>query len=138
MEISALAPRVGTANFVKCSGWRSAISGFPHVSGAETLEEDRDHKSCRDVEVNTKPLVKVLQENKAPRIIDYVSLDIEGAELDVLKSFPFDSYCVRLWTVEHTSFRGSEDNKDEIQSVLESQGCDVEEVEFDFYAECRC
>lgn len=138
IERSALAPHVGKAKFVKCSGWRSAISGFPRASGASSMKDDRDRRHCHDVEVQTKPLAKILRDNMAPRIIDYASLDIEGAELDVLKSFPFDAHCVRLWTVEHTSFRGADDNKNEIQNLLESQGCNVKEVEFDFYAQCRC
>ncbi|MCT4351746.1 FkbM family methyltransferase [Streptomyces sp. Je 1-79] len=43
----------------------------------------------------------VLREYGAPPVVDYWSLDIEGAELNVLKSFPFDEYDVRVLTVEH-------------------------------------
>jgi hypothetical protein len=42
-----------------------------------------------------------LREVKAPNVIDYWSLDIEGGELALLKNFPFDEYTFRVLTVEH-------------------------------------
>merc|ERR1712154_417473 len=32
--------------------------------------------------------------------IDFISLDIEGAEIDFLKCFPFDRYEVKAWAIE--------------------------------------
>jgi hypothetical protein len=43
----------------------------------------------------------VLREHGAPPVIDYWSLDTEGSELTLLRSFPFDEYGVRVITVEH-------------------------------------
>jgi hypothetical protein len=43
----------------------------------------------------------VLRECAAPPVIDYWSLDTEGSELTILKSFPFDEYSFRVLTVEH-------------------------------------
>ena len=48
----------------------------------------------------TVPLVDVLQAHQAPRIIDYLSLDVEGGELQVLKDFPFERYVFRVMTIE--------------------------------------
>lgn len=45
----------------------------------------------------------VLRSAGAPRTIDYWSLDTEGSELALLKSFPFDEYRVRVLTVEHNN-----------------------------------
>jgi FkbM family methyltransferase len=39
--------------------------------------------------------------------IDYLSLDIEGGELDILKSFPFEICQIHLITVEH-NYRGED------------------------------
>jgi hypothetical protein len=36
----------------------------------------------------------------APKSIEYISLDIEGHELPVVESFPWDRYDVGVWTVE--------------------------------------
>lgn len=46
----------------------------------------------------------VLRELGAPPTIDYWSLDTEGSELTILKSFPFDEYGFRVLTVEHNNF----------------------------------
>ena len=54
----------------------------------------------------------------APRRIDYLSIDTEGTEYEILKAFPFDKWDIRLLTVEHnfTALR------DPIRELLEGQG----------------
>jgi FkbM family methyltransferase len=49
----------------------------------------------------TRTILSVLKEYAAPPIIDYWSLDTEGSELAILKSFPFHEYSFRVLTVEH-------------------------------------
>jgi hypothetical protein len=60
----------------------------------------------------------VLRGAGAPRTIDYWSLDTEGSELALLRSFPFDEYRLRVLTVEHNN--GAV--RAEIQSFLEARG----------------
>jgi FkbM family methyltransferase len=60
----------------------------------------------------------VLRECGAPPVIDYWSLDTEGSELAILKSFPFDEYAFRVLTVEHNWLPVRE----EIRALLESHG----------------
>lgn len=43
----------------------------------------------------------ILRDCRAPSVIDYWSLDTEGSELAILRSFPFDEYRVRFLTIEH-------------------------------------
>jgi hypothetical protein len=50
----------------------------------------------------------------APKIIDYLSLDVEGAELFIMKDFPFDRYVFKCMTVERP--------KDELKSLFERNG----------------
>ena len=42
--------------------------------------------------ISGQSLQEILKKAKAPKIIDYLSLDVEGAELEVLKNFPFKKY----------------------------------------------
>jgi FkbM family methyltransferase len=49
----------------------------------------------------TTTLAAVLDGAGAPPVIDYWSLDVEGAELRLLTSFPFDRYTFNVLTVEH-------------------------------------
>lgn len=65
-----------------------------------------------------RTLRSVLKEAKAPATIDYWSLDTEGSELAILKSFPFDEYRFRVLTVEHNRSAARE----EIRRFLEGHG----------------
>ena len=47
-----------------------------------------------------KPLSRILDEAGSPKSIDFLSLDVEGAELEVLKGIDFDKYCIRYMLVE--------------------------------------
>ena len=44
------------------------------------------------VEFTTVTLRDILERAKTPRFIHYMSLDVEGGEINVLKGFPFDEY----------------------------------------------
>ena len=48
----------------------------------------------------TKTLEKILDENNAPEVIDYFSLDVEGAETEILRNFNFNKYTFLCLTVE--------------------------------------
>ena len=64
-------------------------------------------KKGRTYEVNTISLDDLLKKYKAPKNIDYLSIDTEGSEYDILQSFDFDKYNIRIITCEHnyTEFR---------------------------------
>ncbi|HEX8096216.1 FkbM family methyltransferase [Jatrophihabitans sp.] len=57
--------------------------------------------SAAPVTKSARTIRSVLQEFRAPRVIDYWSLDTEGSELAILRAFPFEEYRVRFLTVEH-------------------------------------
>ena len=51
-------------------------------------------------ERTTTTLEEILSNNNAPRVMDYLSLDIEGAETRALRTFPFDKYTFLTMTIE--------------------------------------
>lgn len=51
--------------------------------------------------VNTITLTDLLDENKSPNFIDYMSLDTEGSELEILKGIDFDKYTFGYINLEH-------------------------------------
>ncbi|ETO34757.1 methyltransferase FkbM family [Reticulomyxa filosa] len=57
-----------------------------------------DRFNARDKHGNEVSLKSDIPEQKIP--IDFISLDVEGAEAEVLKCFPFDKYDVKVWTIE--------------------------------------
>jgi FkbM family methyltransferase len=69
-------------------------------------------------EVETVTLDDLLAFWNAPRRIDYLSIDTEGSELDILKGFDFSARDVRLITVEHNF----SDTRGPILDLLTAQG----------------
>jgi len=70
-------------------------------------------------------LASILDRHSAPSVIDYLSIDIEGAEYEVLCAFPFDRYTFLAITVEHNNFRGREidaSNQKALHSLLTGHG----------------
>jgi FkbM family methyltransferase len=68
--------------------------------------------------VQTISLVDLLEFWRAPRRIDYLSIDTEGSEFDILSSFDFSAYDVRLITVEHNHT----DKRQALFDLLTSKG----------------
>jgi FkbM family methyltransferase len=96
-----------------------------HASGdiggiADTLGAWKDTaKSSPTVELTTTTLGEILSRTKAPRFIHFVSLDIEGAELEALKGFPFDTYKIGAMAVEHNL---EEPKRTEIEALMRGHG----------------
>jgi FkbM family methyltransferase len=63
--------------------------------------QERRSKVAMRVEVQTITLNDLLLEAEAPRQIDYLSVDTEGSELEILSAFDFDRWDVRAISVEH-------------------------------------
>jgi FkbM family methyltransferase len=71
------------------------------------------------IPVLTVTLTEVLRESRAPDQIDYLSLDTEGSELEVLKSVDLDQYHFGLIHVEHNYI---EPKRSQIKQLLETHG----------------
>lgn len=52
------------------------------------------------VNIKAIPLEQLLAENNAPKVIDYFSLDVEGAETKILRNFDFNTYIFTALTIE--------------------------------------
>lgn len=74
----------------------------------------RGQKYC----VETVSLTDLLKCHNAPRRINYLSVDTEGSEFEILSSFDFNDYEIDVVTVEHNFNL----NRDKIRGLLESNG----------------
>jgi FkbM family methyltransferase len=70
----------------------------------------------------TTTLSTILDKSNAPNIIDYLSLDVEGQEYNILSTFPFNKYKFRCMTVEHNSPHIGNTQQMLIRSLLEKNG----------------
>ena len=78
----------------------------PELSKIDSVVNDDWAKDIREINatqypVRTVSLNDLLEEHLAPRDIDYISIDTEGSEFDILEAFDFNSYNVKLWTIEN-------------------------------------
>ena len=72
-----------------------------------------------------------LLQHQAPRDIDYLSIDTEGSEFEILEDFPFDEWNIRLLTVEHNFT----ERRNDIRSLLEGCGYRCNEAQWDDWYE---
>ncbi len=77
---------------------------------------DEDTKTCSKECIT---FTKLLDDNNAPNIIDFLSLDTEGSELKILQSLDHDKYTIKYLTVEHNCHV---DYQKQIQDFLKSKG----------------
>lgn len=68
--------------------------------------------------VKTISLVDLLIKHNAPKVIDYLSIDTEGSEYEILSNFDFDSYQFKLITCEHNYTK----MREKICDLLTSKG----------------
>lgn len=77
-----------------------------------------ERQNGRNYEVETVSLCDLLSEHQSPIYIDYLSIDTEGSEFEILRTFDFERYSFGLISVEH-NFTA---NRLEINNVLTRAG----------------
>lgn len=95
-------------------GWNFRAGLTHHVDAVDSNIE----KSFRTINVLTISLNDLLELYAAPTHIDYVSLDTEGSEYSILKTFDFSKYSVKSFTIEYDN----EKNRQQIFNLLSSNG----------------
>lgn len=88
------------------------FGGDPAVAGIVDIKFD--NKGQADAKRNIVSIGTVFREAKVPSIIDYLSLDVEGAETFVMAKFPWDKYRIRFMTIERA--------KDDLVALLNENG----------------
>lgn len=114
--------REGTVDFLEAAGVYGGILDEYDPAHLQFARTHAEAATAADPPGTTpKPartVRSVLRECGAPPVIDYWSLDTEGSEPAILRSFPFDEYRVRVLTVEHNYSPARE----AIRAILEGHG----------------
>ena len=76
--------------------------------------ESTHHQQAEIVDIAAKTLTEILAEQDAPSTMDYLSLDVEGAELRVLQGLDFSNYTFLCLTVEQPN--------EEVKTLLSENG----------------
>lgn len=75
-------------------------------------------KEGKKYDVETISLLDLLNTHNAPKHIDFLSIDTEGSEFEILKNFNFSAYTFGVITVEHNYT----DLKEKIYNLLSENG----------------
>lgn len=95
---------------------------FGELSTIDNYSKSDKHFSSRErgikYKVNTISLVDLLDKFNAPKNIDYLSIDTEGSEYEILSFFDFSKYNFKVITCEHNY----SNNRDKIFKLLSKNG----------------
>lgn len=59
------------------------------------------NEKIKTIKVKTISLLDLLKFHDAPKVIDYLSVDTEGSEFEILSNFPFNEYRFNFISIEH-------------------------------------
>jgi FkbM family methyltransferase len=91
------------------------LSGVAEFASGDHFAEVRSRGV--EIEVETVALNQLLIDYHAPVRIDYMSIDTEGSEYDILRNFEFSSHVVELISVEQNS-----QTEADVDALLAGQG----------------
>jgi FkbM family methyltransferase len=97
-------------------------NSYDLLSGlSNTLDRHKNFVGSNKIDINVETITfnDLLEEYQAPKFIEYLSLDTEGSELEILKSCDFSKYTFGLIDVEHNYV---EPRRTEIRNLLTSNG----------------
>jgi FkbM family methyltransferase len=108
-------------------GFRQDMSSDMHSATREAYWADASNRLV----LETVSLDHLLRRHGAPRDIDYLSIDTEGSELAILRTFPLDQWNIRLITVEHNYTA----DREAIHTLLAAHGYRRTEAQWDDWYE---
>jgi len=95
-------------------GWNFKSSILDHFN----LPNKDIEKNFKEINVLTISLKDLLKLYCAPKVINYVSIDTEGSEYEIIKNFDFNEYDIRSLTIECLNV----DKKHKIRKILVDNG----------------
>lgn len=131
----------GILKFESAAGLGGIVSTFTDahkqriVKTMNNMRAKGAHDAGTIVDIPVYPLMAVLAEVRV-RTVDYWSLDVEGAELAILKTVDFHTLEIGLLTIEHQEKEDGGKLRGGIKEILEKNGFQRVEANFqdDYYA----
>jgi len=119
----AVAGEAADMAFMEITEGYTQMSGFLDSYDRDLLTQVRGDARHKEVihQLQAKPLADILTEAGLSQI-DYLSLDVEGGEMDILQSFPFDSFDIEFWSIENNN------QSSQLPELMQDRGYDL--IEF--------
>lgn len=116
----AVAGRTGDQLMFKEVDEHTGLSGLVDYFHKDEFHTKRRNQSAgNQYLVETVSLNDLLIEHGAPKHINYLSMDTEGSEPEILKNFNFSGYEIDIITVEHNYV---EENMNIVRDIMEKNG----------------
>ncbi len=97
----------------------TSVGELSTISSFVNTDANRKHrKNSNSYHVETVTLEDLLSTHNAPRHIDFLSIDTEGSEYEILKAFNFTKYSFGLICVEHNFT----ENRERIEKLMLKEG----------------
>jgi FkbM family methyltransferase len=80
------------------------------ISGIKEYFDGAHKRNGSIIYVKTITLKDLLKKYNSPKVIDFLSIDTEGSEYEIIKNFPFKDYEVKLITIEHNAHSGKKED----------------------------
>ncbi len=118
-----VAGRSGELQFMEVTHGFTQMSGFLDSYNADLLKQVRADKRHKEVvhSLETKTLNDILAEQSLTSV-DFLSLDVEGGEMDILSNFDFSAVDVDVWSIENNA------QSSEIPELMRDNGFEL--IEF--------
>jgi len=99
-----------------------------YIDSDEHSEKRKAYALTEDIIIlKTISLNDFLCKYNAPKNIDYLTIDTEGSEYEILENFPMKDWNIRLITIEHNFTQ----QRDKIYNYLRSYGYERKEAQWD-------
>ena len=103
------------------NGWNGiCVEGHGPSHAYRLAKAKRAH--VLNVYIPQTKIKDMLDEHNAPKVIDYVSVDIDPMSMIALDNFPFDEYEFKVMTFEHDTYRNGPEQKDQAYALLTEKG----------------
>ncbi len=96
-----------------------------YLSGIKKYFDKLHTRLGKEIVVTTVSLHDLLKKYHAPKNIDYLSIDTEGSEYEIIKDFPFSEFNIQCITIEHNANSNHPDDikkRGEIKTLLKHNG----------------
>jgi FkbM family methyltransferase len=98
---------------VESAGVYSTLNSFKDGDNHALIRKD-----SREYQVLTISLLDLLRKFEAPKRIDFLSIDTEGSEFEIIRDFDFNEYAFKLICIEHNY----SSNREKIHGILAKSG----------------
>lgn len=118
-----VAGKAGSFDFMEVTAGYTQMSGFLDSYNPDLLAKLRKNPNHSEVihKLQSKKLQTILNQASLKKI-DFLSLDVEGGEVEILTNFPFEKFDIEFWSIENNTQSST------IPELMKANGYDL--VEF--------